>query len=85
MKTVGEFYEFHVWMVGDSVAQQLLVKNLGLGNRAKKSLKRAGIVTVDDLLTKTRNDLMLIKNFGMTSLYEVIGELDLRGLKLSGD
>lgn len=60
----------------------LTLEDLGLSTRAYNSLRHAGIHTIEDLLTKTREDLMKIKNFGLKSLQELEEKLRERGLSL---
>ena len=58
-----------------------MVESLGLPVRALRSLQRAHIETVGELLGKTEKDLLLLRNFGPKSL-EVLNER-LRDLDLS--
>ena len=46
-------------------------------------MKRAGINTVEDLIGKSEEDMMKVRNLGRKSLDEVIGKLDSLGFKLS--
>jgi DNA-directed RNA polymerase subunit alpha len=48
-------------------------------------LKRAGINTVQDLTTRSENDMMKVRNLGRKSLEEVIAKLDAMGLALAND
>jgi len=61
------------------------IEELGLGERARNCLKRAGINTVAHLLNATERDLMAITNFGETSLQDVKGRLEERGLSLKSE
>ena len=45
-------------------------------------MKRAGINTVEDLTTKTEDDMMKVRNLGKKSLGEVINKLHSFGLDL---
>jgi len=58
------------------------IEALGLGERARNCLKRAGINTVAQLTNATERDLMAITNFGETSLKDVNERLAERGLAL---
>ncbi len=64
---------------------ELMVSDLELTERPRNCLHRAQIFTVNDLLDKTREDLLNITNFGDKSLEEVVARLDERGLSLRGD
>ena len=73
---------------GGSVAQpggpmhDILIEELELGVRSYNCLKRAGIQTVGDLVSKTEGELNAIPNFGKKSIDEVIETLHARGLGL---
>ncbi|MBV9311223.1 MAG: DNA-directed RNA polymerase subunit alpha [Solirubrobacterales bacterium] len=61
---------------------EILIEELELGVRSYNCLKRAGIQTVGDLVTKTEGELNAIPNFGKKSIDEVIETLHARGLSL---
>jgi DNA-directed RNA polymerase subunit alpha len=61
---------------------EILIEELELGVRSYNCLKRAGIQTVGDLVTKTEGELNAIPNFGKKSIDEVIETLHARGLTL---
>ncbi len=63
----------------------ILIEELELGVRSYNCLKRAGIQTVGDLISKTENELNAIPNFGKKSIDEVIETLEGRGLHLEQD
>ncbi|HMJ04371.1 MAG TPA: DNA-directed RNA polymerase subunit alpha C-terminal domain-containing protein, partial [Conexibacter sp.] len=63
----------------------ILIEELELGVRSYNCLKRAGIQTVGDLISKTENELNAIPNFGKKSIDEVIETLEGRGLSLRQD
>jgi DNA-directed RNA polymerase subunit alpha len=63
----------------------ILIEELELGVRSYNCLKRAGIQTVGDLISKTENELNAIPNFGKKSIDEVIETLESRGLHLRQD
>jgi DNA-directed RNA polymerase subunit alpha len=48
-------------------------------------LKRAGIDTVEDLVNKTQDDMIKVRNLGKKSLEEVIQKLESLGLGLKAD
>lgn len=58
------------------------IEELDLSVRPLNCLKRAGIYTVDDLVKKTKDDMLKVRNLGMKSLEEVIGKLETMGLSL---
>ncbi len=60
----------------------ILIEELELGVRSYNCLKRAGIQTVGDLVSKTEGELAAIPNFGKKSIDEVIETLHARGLGL---
>ena len=63
----------------------ILIEELELGVRSYNCLKRAGIQTVGDLISKSEAELNAIPNFGKKSIDEVIETLHSRGLNLRQD
>jgi DNA-directed RNA polymerase subunit alpha len=63
----------------------ILIEELELGVRSYNCLKRAGIQTVGDLISKSEAELNAIPNFGKKSIDEVIETLNARGLDLRED
>jgi DNA-directed RNA polymerase subunit alpha len=63
----------------------ILIEELELGVRSYNCLKRAGIQTVGDLISKSEGELAAIPNFGKKSIDEVIETLHARGLGLRED
>jgi DNA-directed RNA polymerase subunit alpha len=63
----------------------ILIEELELGVRSYNCLKRAGIQTVGDLISKSEGELAAIPNFGKKSIDEVIETLHARGLALRED
>ncbi|WP_020468286.1 DNA-directed RNA polymerase subunit alpha C-terminal domain-containing protein [Zavarzinella formosa] len=61
------------------------VSELNLSVRARKCMNRLNITTIGELLSRTGDELMEAKNFGVTSLNEVREKLTIMGLKLRGD
>ena len=61
------------------------IEELDLSVRSYNCLKRAGINTVQDLTTRSENDMMKVRNLGRKSLEEVIAKLDAMGLTLAND
>ncbi len=63
----------------------ILIEELELGVRSYNCLKRAGIQTVGDLVSKSEGELAAIPNFGKKSIDEVVETLHARGLDLRDD
>jgi len=63
----------------------VLIEELELGVRSYNCLKREGIQTVGDLVSKTEAELLNIPNFGKKSIDEVKDKLAERGLSLRGE
>ncbi len=63
----------------------VLIEELELGVRSYNCLKREGIQTVGDLVSKTEAELLNIPNFGKKSIDEVKDKLGERGLSLRGE
>lgn len=61
------------------------VADLNLSVRARKCLMRLGIGTLGELVSKSADELLSVRNFGVTSLNEVRAKLDERGMKLRND
>ena len=60
----------------------LTIDELDLSVRSFNCLKRAGINTVADLIGKSEEDMMKVRNLGRKSLEEVIAKLDSFGFTL---
>jgi DNA-directed RNA polymerase subunit alpha len=69
---------------GDGL-DEILIEELELGVRSYNCLKRAGVQTVGDLVSKSESELNAIPNFGQKSIEEVIETLHSRGLDLRHD
>lgn len=63
----------------------ILIEELELGVRSYNCLKRAGVQTVGDLISKSEAELSAIPNFGKKSIDEVVETLHARGLSLRQD
>ena len=61
------------------------IEELELGVRSYNCLKRVGIETIGDLVSKSENELAAIPNFGKKSIEEVKETLQTHGLTLRGD
>ncbi len=64
---------------------EMTIEELDLSVRSFNCLKRAGINTVEDLITKTEDDMMKVRNLGRKSLEEVIAKLDSLGFTLASE
>lgn len=62
---------------------EMTIEELDLSVRSFNCLKRAGINTVEDLIAKTEEDMMKVRNLGRKSLEEVMNKLHSMGLSLS--
>ena len=58
------------------------VRDLELSIRSENCLLRGGIHSIGDLLHKSREDLLKIRNLGKISLKEIADKLESAGLKL---
>jgi DNA-directed RNA polymerase subunit alpha len=63
-------------------ALYMSIEELDLSVRPLNCLKRAGIFTVEDLVKKTEEDMLKVRNLGRKSLDEVISKLANLGLSL---
>lgn len=61
---------------------ELTIEELDFSVRSYNCLKRAGINTVEELVTRTESDMMKVRNLGKKSLDEVSGKLAELGLSL---
>jgi len=61
---------------------EMTVEELDLSVRSYNCLKRASINTVEDLVNKTEDEMMKVRNMGKKSLEEVIQKLEAMGLIL---
>ena len=66
-----------------SKALEMSIEELELSVRSFNCLKRAGINTVEELIDKTPEDMMKVRNLGRKSLEEVLGKLKELGLSLN--
>ena len=61
---------------------EMSIDDLDLSVRSFNCLKRAGIDTVEDLIARTEEDMIKVRNLGRKSLDEVIKKLESLGLSL---
>ena len=66
-------------------ALEMTIEELELSVRSFNCLKRAGINTVEDLVSKSEDEMMKVRNLGRKSLEEVMAKLDSLGFKLNTD
>ena len=64
---------------------ELTIEELDLSVRSFNCLKRANINTVEDLISKTEDEMMKVRNLGRKSLEEVINKLAMMGLALADE
>ena len=61
---------------------EMTIEELDMSVRSFNCLKRAGIDTVEDLISRTEEDMIKVRNLGKKSLEEVIQKLHSLGLEL---
>ena len=64
---------------------EMTIEELDLSVRSFNCLKRAGIDTVEDLINRSEEDMIKVRNLGRKSLEEVIQKLASLGLALKKD
>ncbi len=70
---------------GKEKVLETTIEELELSVRSFNCLKRAGISTVEDLISKSEEDMMRVRNLGRKSLDEVINKLASLGFSLRQD
>ncbi|MDD3428939.1 MAG: DNA-directed RNA polymerase subunit alpha [Oscillospiraceae bacterium] len=68
---------------GKEKALEMTIEELDLSVRSFNCLKRAGINTVEDLINKSEDEMMKVRNLGRKSLEEVIAKLISLGFNLT--
>ena len=63
----------------------MTIEELDLSVRSFNCLKRAGINTVEDLINKSEDDMMKVRNLGRKSLEEVVEKLTSLGFSLQNE
>lgn len=63
----------------------MTIEELDLSVRSFNCLKRAQINTVEDLINRTEEDMMKVRNLGRKSLDEVVAKLNSLGFDLRRD
>ena len=64
---------------------ELTIEELDLSVRSFNCLKRANINNVEDLISRTGEDMMKVRNMGRKSLEEVQNKLSMMGLSLASE
>ena len=64
---------------------EMTIEELDLSVRSFNCLKRASINTVEDLISKTQDEMIKVRNLGRKSLEEVEHKLAMMGLSLASD
>ena len=64
---------------------EMTIEELDLSVRAFNCLKRAGVNSVGDLINKSPDEMMKVRNLGKKSLEEVISKLEALGFNLNSD
>lgn len=70
---------------GKERALEMTIEELDLSVRSFNCLKRAGINTVEDLINKSEDEMMKVRNLGRKSLEEVLAKLYALGFTLTKD
>jgi DNA-directed RNA polymerase subunit alpha len=64
---------------------EMTIEELDLSVRSFNCLKRANINTVEDLISKSEDEMIKVRNLGRKSLEEVVHKLAMMGLSLQSD
>ena len=64
---------------------EMPIEDMELSVRSYNCLKRANINTVQDLIKKSKSDMLKVRNLGLKSIEEVIQKLESYGLALRAD
>lgn len=70
---------------GKEKVLEMTIEELDLSVRAFNCLKRAGVNSVGDLINKSPEEMMKVRNLGKKSLEEVMGKLEALGFNLHSD
>ena len=85
----GEAYSAEIMVEKDDKGKEkvleMTIEELDLSVRSFNCLKRAGINTVEDLISKSEDDMMKVRNLGRKSLEEVVYKLISLGFSLLKD
>ena len=64
---------------------EMPIEEMDLSVRSYNCLKRANINTIEDLVKKSKNDMLKVRNLGLKSIEEVIAKLEDYNLSLRND
>ena len=64
---------------------EMPIEEMDLSVRSYNCLKRANINTIDDLIKKSKSDMLKVRNLGLKSIEEVVAKLETYGLSLRDD
>lgn len=64
---------------------EMPIEEMDLSVRSYNCLKRANINTVEDLIKKSKGDMLKVRNLGLKSIEEVVAKLQTYGLGLKND
>ena len=64
---------------------EMPIEEMDLSVRSYNCLKRANINTVEDLIKKSKGDMLKVRNLGLKSIEEVVAKLETYGLGLKND
>ena len=82
----GTMSDFNVLVSQEENKQQqvleMTIEDLDLSVRSRNCLKRAGIHTIEDLIKKSGDDMLKVRNLGKKSLDELTKKLEDLGLSL---
>ncbi|OJU16129.1 MAG: DNA-directed RNA polymerase subunit alpha [Clostridiales bacterium 43-6] len=85
----GDLNNFDIMVEKDDSGKEkvleMTIEELDLSVRSFNCLKRAGINTVEDLINKSEEDMMKVRNLGRKSLEEVINKLQSLGFFLRSE
>ena len=63
----------------------LPIEDMDFSVRSYNCLKRANINTVEDLVNKSKADMLKVRNLGLKSIEEVVQKLETYGLSLRNE
>ncbi|MCI8360853.1 MAG: DNA-directed RNA polymerase subunit alpha [Clostridiales bacterium] len=85
----GDVYDGEIMVEKDDKGKEkvleMTIEELDLSVRSFNCLKRAGINTVEDLINKSEEDMMKVRNLGRKSLEEVVAKLNSLGFGLRNE
>ena len=83
-KDLASYRQALSFITREDVAKKVF-DELDLSVRSFNCLKRANINTVEDLISKTQDEMIKVRNLGRKSLEEVEHKLTMMGLSLASD